>query len=211
MIAALDFFIWFSKSKMKGNVILVSSEHDFPWRLSSRPVRFGLDNLTGFLYAGEAPPKDMLRVLRERWGAGPHLAHSLVAHYGGNVWETYSALDKLRRGENQALRVGLDSAKIVGVQACLTWRPEGASDVRQQQDRMRQVLERLATRGFVPLRDHDDEVAKVISQHGVGGVVMRGALVEGLPAGAWEREHFGLVPATQAMRLAIASQLGARG
>jgi hypothetical protein len=33
--------------------------------------------------AGEAPPKDVLRVLRERWGVGPHLAHALVAHYGG--------------------------------------------------------------------------------------------------------------------------------
>lgn len=34
--------------------------------------------------AGEAPPKDMLRLLRERWGMGPQLAHALVAHYGGH-------------------------------------------------------------------------------------------------------------------------------
>jgi hypothetical protein len=91
---------------------------------------------------------------------GSHSRCSLLCLLS-SVWETYSALDKLRRGENQALWVGLDSSKIAAVQACLTWRPEGASDVRQQQDRMRQVLERLATRGFVPLRDHDDEVAKV--------------------------------------------------
>lgn len=34
--------------------------------------------------ASEAPPKNMLHVLRERWGADPHLAHALVAHYGGH-------------------------------------------------------------------------------------------------------------------------------
>ena len=97
-------------------MILVSSEHAFPFGLTRELIGFNLDNFSDFLYggyvwkcyihmlwerqvrhgdevceslsrvmtAGEAPPKDMLRVLRERWGMGPHLAHALVAHYGGH-------------------------------------------------------------------------------------------------------------------------------
>jgi hypothetical protein len=48
---------------------------------------------------------------------------------------------------------------------------------------------------------------QVISLHNVGGVVKGDALVVGLPPGAWGDAQFGLVPATQSMRLAIASTL----
>jgi hypothetical protein len=41
----------------------------------------------------------------------------------------------------------------------------------------------------------------------VGGVVQRGALAVGLPREAWGSGKYGLVPATQAMRLAIAEEL----
>ena len=41
----------------------------------------------------------------------------------------------------------------------------------------------------------------------MGGVVQRGALAVGLPRDAWGSDKYGLVPATQAMRLAIAKHL----
>jgi hypothetical protein len=41
----------------------------------------------------------------------------------------------------------------------------------------------------------------------VGGVIQLDALVAGLPLEVWGRAKYGLVPATQAMRLAIAEEL----
>jgi hypothetical protein len=60
---------------------------------------------------------------------------------------------------------------------------------------------RLYTYGLVMLSE------QVISRNNVGGVVQRKALVVGLPREAWGRDQYGLVPATQAMRLAIAEEL----
>ena len=48
---------------------------------------------------------------------------------------------------------------------------------------------------------------QVISRNNVGGVVQRGSLAVGLPREAWGSDEYGLVPATQAMRLAIAKRL----
>jgi hypothetical protein len=47
----------------------------------------------------------------------------------------------------------------------------------------------------------------VISLNNVGGVVQPRSLVVGLPAKVWGAAEYGLVPATQSMRLAIAKQL----
>lgn len=41
----------------------------------------------------------------------------------------------------------------------------------------------------------------------MGGVVQRNALVVGVPKEAWGSAKYGLVPATQVMRLAIAEEL----
>lgn len=41
----------------------------------------------------------------------------------------------------------------------------------------------------------------------MGGVVQRNALVVGVPKEAWGSAKYGLVPATQAMRVAIAKEL----
>jgi hypothetical protein len=48
---------------------------------------------------------------------------------------------------------------------------------------------------------------QVISGNNVGGVVQRNALVVGLPKEVWGSAKYGLVPATQSMRLAIAEEL----
>jgi hypothetical protein len=36
----------------QGNVILVSSDHAFPFGLTREPIGFNLDNFTGFLFGG---------------------------------------------------------------------------------------------------------------------------------------------------------------
>jgi hypothetical protein len=48
---------------------------------------------------------------------------------------------------------------------------------------------------------------QVLSLNNVGGVVKQGSLVVGLSEEAWGDAEYGLVPATQSMRLAIAKQL----
>jgi hypothetical protein len=48
---------------------------------------------------------------------------------------------------------------------------------------------------------------QVISRYNVGGVVGRDSVVEGLSLEAWGDADYGLVAATQSMRLAIARRL----
>lgn len=155
--AALQYFTTFTKQRRQGNVILVSSEHAFPFGLTRKEIGFNLNNFSGFLYAGELPPGEMLLLLEKRWGIGKHLACALVAHYGGHVWETYQALGMLCGPTSQAKRVGLDPLKSSDVQECLAWQPRADDD----RARMRDVLRELAFRGFVSLLTRNDEVAEV--------------------------------------------------
>jgi hypothetical protein len=65
----------------------------------------------------------------------------------------------------------------------------------------RAIVEQLVAQA-VPLAHK-----QVIARNHVGGVVKRGSLVVGLPEEAWGNAQYGLVPATQSMRLAIAEHL----
>lgn len=50
------------------DVILISSDHSQPYRLSSPKLAFNRYNLNGSQFAGEVPPYDMMKLLIGEWG-----------------------------------------------------------------------------------------------------------------------------------------------
>jgi hypothetical protein len=67
----LELFTAFTKQKLKMNVLLVSSEHSYPFHLSVVP--FNLANISKHVFAGDVPPRDMFTLLTTHWGMGPHV------------------------------------------------------------------------------------------------------------------------------------------
>lgn len=184
-------------------MILVSSEHVFPYRLRHPEQNFNLANFNGYIYAGEVPPQDMYDLLTTKWGVEPNLAVALIDVYGGHIYNMKEALSRLYL-EKQKFWF-LDSNLSDDVLRCLKWKGEKVEDNL----RMRDTLRQLSVTGFVPLPDIDDSLAKVINENNVGGVVKCTANVIGLRPEVWQQTEFenGIVPSTQSMRLVIAEML----
>ena len=189
------------------NVILVSSEHAFPFKLLDQELDFSIDNFNSFIFAGEISPKDMYQLLTSGWGVEDTLAVTLIDHYGGHIWDIYLALVRLYE-EKKNFWV-LDSSMSDKVIKCLKWKGGKEGDYEM----MREVLQRLAVTGFCPIEDSDDPIAKVISANNVGGVVKRSSTIIGLASEVWDSTDCenGIVPSKQSMRLAIAKQLSKYG
>ena len=185
------------------NVILVSSEHSFPFRLTDPRLGFNLDNFNGYIYAGEVSPKDMYELLTEKWGVESNLAVALIDHYGGHIYDVYLALTRLFY-DKEGFKL-MDSNLSDEVDLCLKWKGESEGD----RDRMRDALRQLATTGFYPIEERTDPVARVISENNVGGVVKLSSKIIGLRPDVWKSTKLknGIVPSKQAMRLAIAEVL----
>ena len=185
------------------NVILVSSEHSFPFRLTDPRLGFNLDNFNGYIYAGEVSPKDMYELLTEKWGVESNLAVALIDHYGGHIYDVYLALTRLSYDKEGFWL--MDSNLSDEVRLCLKWKGESEGD----RDRMRDALRQLATTGFYPIEERTDPVARVISENNVGGVVKYFSSIIGLRPDVWKSTKLknGIVPSKQAMRLAIAEVL----
>ena len=185
------------------NVILVSSEHSFPFKLVDQKLGFNINNLEKLIFAGEVSPKEMNQLLTCEWGVGDRLAVALIDHYGGNIWDVYRALIRLatERKSFYAPDPRLSSAVI----KCLKWKENQEGD----HELMVEALRQLAVTGFCPVDDYDDPIANVISANYVGGVVMKGSVIIGLPEEVWESTNckYGIVPSKQSVRLAIAEEL----
>ena len=156
-------------------MILVSSEHVFPYRLRHPDQDFNLRNFNGFIYAGEVPPKDMYELLTMKWGIEPNVALALIDIYGGHIYDMEDAISRLH-SENEEFDNFFDSDFFSDVQRCLNWKFENEED----NVRMRDTLRQLSITGFVSLKEIDDPVAKVISLNNVGGVVKKSGVVVGL-------------------------------
>ena len=78
------------------NVILVSSEHSFPFRLRDPRIDFNLANMDEAIFAGEVPPNLMFELLTTRWGIAENVALALIDHYGGHVFDVYRTCGKAR-------------------------------------------------------------------------------------------------------------------
>ena len=198
-----NFIYFFRVVRFQLNVILVSSEHAFPFKLLDQKLDFSIDNFNSFIFVGEISPKDMYQLLTSGWGVEDTLAVTLIDHYGGHIWDIYLALVRLYE-EKKNFWV-LDSSMSDKVIKCLKWKGDKEGDYEM----MREVLQRLAVTGFCPIEDSDDPIAKVISANNVGGVVKRSSTIIGLASEVWDSTDCenGIVPSKQSMRLAIAKQL----
>ena len=185
-------------------MILVSSEHSFPYRLLDPKLDFNLENFNGYIYAGEVPPKDMYELLTTKWGIESEVALALINIYGGHIYDMQNALSRLDL-DKEKFRCFFDSNLSDNVLRCLKWKFEDDADKK----RMRDTLRQLAETGFVPLMKINDPVAKVISLNNVGRVVKKSGIVVGLRTEVWEQTKFenGIVPSKQSMRLVIAERL----
>ena len=145
----------------------------------------------------------MYQLLTSKWDVGDRLAVTLIDHYGRNIWDVYQAL--IRLSTEREYFYAVDSLTSIQVIKCLKWK--GNLDI--DHEKMVEALRHLAVTGFYPIDEIDDPIAKVISANNVGGVVMKGSVIIGLPNEVWKStdcEH-GIVPSKQSMRLAIAKQL----
>lgn len=74
------------------NVIFVSSDSLFPYKLQSSSLQYPMSNFHAFLYCMELSPQEMYTLLRTRWQVGDHLAHTLIDYYGGHLYDIYQLL-----------------------------------------------------------------------------------------------------------------------
>lgn len=174
-------------------MIMCSSEHAFPFRLSD--LGFNTDYLN-YIFVGELSPCKISNLL-VNWGVGRHLRAALIEMHGGHIYDIHLALESIKN-ENLA---GIDPSVFDRVQDCLD------TFTGTDKKRMIDVLNQLAVKGFCPLEKSKDKIAEVISKNGVGGVVRSKSHCFGLPHNIFDECDFCLVPAKQATRLGIAKQL----
>lgn len=182
-------------------MILVSSEHSFPFRLQQ--LDFNMADISNYIFAGEVPPSKMMALLQNEWGVKEHLAIALIEHYGGHIYDMYLNIPELVT--KKLAFDALDPFLSHCVAQCL--KVEDA-----MKPRMFAILQELAETGFCPLDDDADPLAEVISQSNVGGVVRSRSVAIGLPPDVFKRNgnaEYGLIPTKHSMRLAIAKKLAA--
>jgi hypothetical protein len=188
-------------------VILTSSEHVFPYKLSQAKKGLRLESVGKVVYAGEIPPKEMWELLvaakqdgssKVTVGMGPKLAEMCLDSYGGHVWYTAQAVRMLIDKQNNF------SADMAGpyllyenVQQCL------------EHEERKSMLQTLAERGFCSVEKYGNEQVKFLSEMDIGGLVNNAGIAIGLPVTVWDEtcHEFGLVPTAQVLRLMIAHKI----
>jgi len=180
------------------NVILVSSEHVFPFRLADPKLGFNLEDITEFLFAGEVPPNEMYKLLTQEWKLSENLSLALISLYGGHIYNIYRALMRLREMKEDFYSFDAD----------LTSNIDNCFDCEINKEQLVKYLKQLSESGFTPLKKQNDAVAEVLSKHNVAGVVKSASLNVGLPKSVWNDGcEYGLVPTSQSTRLLIAKYL----
>ena len=101
-----------TKEAFTASVILISSEHGYPYKLANAGLN--LDDIDNVIIAPEVPPNDMLRMLTDHWGMGPRLARLFVATYGGSIRAVYKALGNLINNRKQFYPLGTTSVPGIG-------------------------------------------------------------------------------------------------
>jgi len=196
----LELLVQVTKESNKCKVILASSEHAFPYRLNLVADGNFSQNATDRIFAGEVPPKDMFELLTKKWGMGSCLASVFIACYGGHIWNCAIAVDKLHYNKEKfRANSVLGSSLFSNVDVCM----------RSNVDKMSELLEEVARVGFAPVINNEDARALIGSQYNVLGVVDSTSLVIGVPEATYQAQEIdvGVVPASQSMRLVIATKL----
>ena len=183
------------------NVVLVSTDYSFPYRLGDDPrLGFNIVDIASYIFAGEVPPNKMYELLTTKWGIPHNLAIALIDHYGGHIYDIGLKLQELEFKKEDIIPNFSDQSS--NVFQCLQFDGD--------KKRMRELLSQIAEKGFAPLGNIKDREAEIICKYNVGGVVRKQAAnVIGLPDTMWGEYEYGLIPYKQSIRLVIAKQLAA--
>jgi hypothetical protein len=196
--ALLHHLVLLTKESRRINVLLSTSEYGYPYRLEQEGF-FNTSNLTGTIFAGEVPPKDMRDLLLHKWGLGQRLADVFLAYYGGHVHMASQALSALSAGLDE-----FDCASVaprMGAASVVTCLRSGPA--------ARSLLTGMALAGFAEVRDLGDPAAQLVAQANVGGIVDSHATVVGVPFEVRTAGHaeYGMVPSAHFMRHIICKAL----
>ncbi len=185
------------------SVLLASSEYTYPYRLK-KELGFNLANIGKTVFAGEIPPGRMRELLVEKWGLGPGLSELCLAAYGGHVLYTDMALSKLLlQKQDFAAEDVCPPTVYSGIVECL--------EAEAELPGMTDLLRKVAVFGFAPIDESSDPRADMMVKKNVAGFVVQGSLVVGLPRAVWGSANYGLIPASQQVRLMIGKILSCEG
>ena len=110
--AALAQITGITKQNLKASVVLISSEHGYPFKLAKAGLN--LVDIQNMIIAPEVPPVDMFKMLTDHWGMGHRLARLFVATYGGSIHAVYTALGNLMSTGDQFSPLATTSVPGIG-------------------------------------------------------------------------------------------------
>jgi hypothetical protein len=208
----LLYFVSRTKQNNELSLILVSSEHAYPYQLERQG--FNLQNVTWRIFAGEIPPSDMRKLMVDATyeqgdnrgdtiiGMGPRLAELCLAAYGGHFLTVKNAIAVLSQQESQFEASSLLPVLKANIFECLetymsSW----------------PLLAAMAKSGFAPIERRASAVVDLIAKLNIGGVVSIESTICGLSATKWDRTTctYALIPSSESVRFVIAMTLDALG
>lgn len=197
----LERLVQLTKQSSAINVLLVTSDHAYPYRLRHDGF-FTPSNLSEVFIACEVPPAPMRTLLTTKWGLGPRLSDVLLAYCGGHVHLAANALGTLsQRLDTFRVEELAPEGEAGAISRCLE---EGGGT-------MEGVLREVAVTGFAPVAHEGDACAQALARANLGGLVGASAAAPGIPAEARTRSGFGIVPASHFTRHLIAKELNWAG
>ncbi|CAE7214886.1 unnamed protein product [Symbiodinium sp. CCMP2592] len=176
-----------TKEAFQASVVLISSEHGYPFKLAKAGLN--LVDIKNIIIAPEVPPVDMFKMLTGHWGMGPRLDSS---------WPPTAALLMNKRDQFYPLR----TTSVPGIGNCL-----GQDDAREH-------LINIALDGFSPVSVYEtDEGAIRASAKNVAGIIPGEAQAPGLWPEVFHEtdEKYVLVASTHHVRLLICEALLNKG
>jgi hypothetical protein len=199
----LDRLVQLTKQTNSMNLLLVSSEYAYPYRLRASNF-FATSNLTDVFIASEVSPAKMRALLRDAWGLGPRLSDVFLAFFGGHVHMASRALSKLS-AQRDAFRVE-EVAPAGAKESIARFLEESAMGIGA----MASVLQALAVRGFAPCAHEGDTCAQELSLANLGGLVTDSSTVLGMSKAVRSSSGCGLVPSSHFLRHLVAQVLHER-
>lgn len=223
-----NYFITLTKHIKHVNIVLCSNDDlnfPFPYQPFSPKSQssdhlhlpFDFQYFTSYLFCGEHSPKDIYYLLINHWKVGENLALSLIDLYGGNIYHLYHVIYHFKRHpEKFQPYQSYQSINLMNIFYYFSENEMNKNDFMK-------ILRSLAKIGFYPLEDGQSYYHPVIHFllaqrivnliHRGNDVIMNETLEK-----TWENIdtiteitktyktpiHFGIIPASQSLRLSIA-------
>ena len=191
----LDGLISLSKQCRSLNVLLVSSDYAYPFRLKTT---LAMNNISHLLFAGEVPPSEMRDLLQHKWRMGALLSDVFLAFYGGHIHMASHAVADLANGLDKfecgkAAHKGA-SGSIV---RCLESGSKGVGA----------MLYAVAAKGFAPVKKDDDPTAQLLAEENLAGLIDTSGTIVGVSRELLAGAKYGVAPSLQFTRHLIAEEL----